>query len=359
MNHVTGRAPAQEDRHAWARSGAEDLGGGVYRIPLPLPGDALTAVNVYAITGDHGVDMVDAGMALDLARDELTKALGGLGYGLADIRNFFITHIHQDHYTLAVQLRSTLNGKISLGEQERANMAAVKAVADGKAEAGFVRMLAGMGASDLAVEIRKMIGPDFKDPSTRFEWSDPDTWLSDGAVIDLPSRSLRAIHTPGHTTGHVVFHDATGALLFAGDHVLPHITPSIGFQPVIKLGALTQYLSSLRLLLTLPDAKLLPAHGPAGGSTHARVNELLEHHEDRLAQMYEVAAASQVTAFEVASALPWTRRQRRLADLDPMNRLLATGETAAHLEVLVARGQLVRTTSAAGVDSYGPPPIVG
>jgi len=35
-----------------------------------------------------------------------------------------------------------------------------------------------------------------------------------------------------------------------------------------------------------------------------------------------------------------------------MNQLLATGETAAHLEVLVVRGQLVRERSPEGIDFY-------
>jgi len=50
--------------------------------------------------------------------------------------------------------------------------------------------------------------------------------------------------------------------------------------------------------------------------------------------------------------LPWTHRQRKFADLDMMNQLLATGEASAHLEVLVIRGQLTRDTSADGIDTY-------
>jgi hypothetical protein len=119
--------------------------------------------------------------------------------------------------------------------------------------------------------------------------------------------------------------------------------------------ALDQYLGSLRLMLTLPDARLLPAHGPVQDSTHARVRQLLEHHETRLAQTLEVASGGPVTAFEAAGALPWTRRQRKLTELDTMNQLLATGETAAHLEVLVIRGQLVRETTD-GIDTYRLPP---
>jgi glyoxylase-like metal-dependent hydrolase (beta-lactamase superfamily II) len=334
----------------------EDLGGGLYRIPLPLPGDALTAVNVYALAGEDGVHLIDAGMAVTQAREALAKALGQLGYGLPDIRNFFITHIHQDHYTLAVELRTTLHGKITLGEQERANMARVQAVAAGRAEVGFIAMLAPMGAGELADQVRELFHAEFVDKGPYLDWADPDVWLADGTVIDLPGRALRAIHTPGHTSGHVVFHDEAAGLLFAGDHVLPHITPSIGFQPAVTRDALGQYLRSLRVLLELPDARLLPAHGPVRASTHARVNELLEHHETRLAQTREAATAGEVTAFEAAGKLPWTRRQRKLTELDLMNQLLATGETSAHLEVLAARGDLLREHCADGVDRYQAPP---
>ena len=360
MDHVTSQPEASRaDRHAWAQPGVEDLGDGLYRIPLPLPGDALTAVNVYAVAGDDGVDLIDAGMALVQARERLTEALGQIGFGLGDIKNFFITHVHQDHYTLAVELRTTLRGQINLGEGEWSNMEAIRAVAAGRNEPGFIEMLPGLGAADLADQVRGILDPLLSDPQPRLKWDDPDRWLEDGALIELPSRTLRAIHTPGHTRGHVVFHDAAADLLFAGDHVLPHITPSIGFQPSITRQALNQYLGSLRLMLTLPDARLLPAHGPVGHSTHARVNELLAHHETRLARTLEVAAGGPVSAFDVAAQLPWTRRQRKLADLDPMNQLLATGETAAHLEVLVVRGQLVRQTAPDGIDLYSAPPAVG
>jgi hypothetical protein len=40
---------------------------------------------------------------------------------------------------------------------------------------------------------------------------------------------------------------------------------------------------------------------------------------------------------EVAAALPWTRRDRRLDELDAFNAMLATLETMAHLDVLVER----------------------
>jgi glyoxylase-like metal-dependent hydrolase (beta-lactamase superfamily II) len=116
--------------------------------------------------------------------------------------------------------------------------------------------------------------------------------------------------------------------------------------------ALRDYLSSLRLMLKLPDARLLPAHGPVQDSTHARVTELLDHHEARLAEAFEAAQAGAATAYEVAKAVRWTRRRQSFADLDLMNQFMATGETAAHLEVLVTRGQLTRRTTAEGTVLY-------
>ena len=168
MDHVTSRPPASkaapDDRHAWTEPGVESLGDGLYRIPLPLPGDALKAVNVYAIAGEDGVDLIDAGMALAQARERLTEALGQIGYGLGDIRNFFITHIHQDHYTLAVELRTTLRGKISLGEGERVNMQAIRDVAAGRSEIGFIEMLYSMGAAELAEQVRGFMAPRLANP---------------------------------------------------------------------------------------------------------------------------------------------------------------------------------------------------
>ena len=353
MNLVTGAS--QADRNAWTEPGVEDLGGGVYRIPLPLPGDALKAVNIYAIASDAGVYLIDAGMATPGAAEQLTGALKTIGYELGDVRNLFITHIHRDHYTLAMELRTSLRGQIMIGEGEQENLQAILGVAEGTTEHGQVVRMRRCGADDLVRLLAQNSPGKQESPGAGLPWGEPDRWLADGTVLDLQSRTLTTIATPGHTVGHVVYHDEGNAALFSGDHVLPHITPSIGFQPVVARAALADYLASLRLMLTLPDTRLLPAHGPVSPSTHARVGELLSHHEDRLAQMLEVVDTD-TTAYTVAKAVPWTRRERKFADLDPMNQVLATGETGAHLEVLALRGQLTRHTLDDGTDLYSRPP---
>jgi len=338
----------EPDRYSWAQAGTEDLGGGVHRIPLPLPMAGLRAVNVYALIDEQGLDLIDAGMGLANARERLTAALRDLGCELGDIRNFFITHVHRDHYTLAVNLRRSRYGSISLGVGEQANLAAARALALGEGGGAFLTDLTWMGAGELAAKL----GAGGGDRPLPGEWDEPDTWLDDGTELEVRSRTLRAIHTPGHTRGHLVYHDAAASVLFAGDHILPHITPTIGMEPARNRSALRDYMDSLRLVLSLPDARLLPAHGPVQDSTHKRVHELLAHHEQRLNEILDSMAPGRSTAYEVAQAIRWTRRQQRFAELETISQLLAVGETASHLELLVIRGQLTRHSDGSGAEHY-------
>ena len=47
-----------------------------------------------------------------------------------------MTHIHIDHYSLAVELRRTFHSVISLGEQEHANLIATREMVNGHGETG-------------------------------------------------------------------------------------------------------------------------------------------------------------------------------------------------------------------------------
>ena len=170
-------------------------------------------------------------------------------------------------------------------------------------------------------------------------FGEPTEWITAGHVFDLGDRQLEAIATPGHTRGHLVFADRAAGLLFAGDHVLPHITPSIAFEEAPPELPLRDYLESLNVVRRMPDMTLLPAHGPVAPSAHGRVDELIAHHDDRLAAMAAVLSGrGPLTAYQVAAELPWTSRKRQLSEMDPMNKMLAICETAYHLDLLVAQG---------------------
>ena len=330
----------------WTREGVFEVDSGVYRIPLPLPHDGLRAVNVYAICDSSGVVLIDSGWPIAADRDRLERALAALDCGLGDIRRFLITHVHRDHYTLAVALRREFGGEIALGAGEQPTIARLNDP-DHRPMIEHAAAMARHGADELAAWIRERADQIRINPG---DWEPPDVWLEE-TDVPLGERTLQALPTPGHTQGHVVFIEDAAGLLFAGDHVLPHITPSIGFEAVGAALPLADYLRSLNVVRSLPDRKLLPAHGPVRPSVHARVDELLDHHARRLDECVAIVGDDSLTAYQVAQRMTWTQRQRAFGDLDPFNQLLAVLETVAHLNVLVAQNRL-RLQEVDGVNRY-------
>jgi len=87
---------------------------------------------------------------------------------------------------------------------------------------------------------------------------DPDQYLEEGDVITVGSVSLKVLHTPGHSPGHIVLASdgfvIVGDVLFAG---------SIG-RTDLPGGSYAQLLNSIRTkLLTLPDDTIVYCgHGP-------------------------------------------------------------------------------------------------
>ncbi len=323
------------ERHKWIDEGAFEVAAGVYRIPLPLPFDGLRAVNTYAIEVSDGLIMIDSGWMLDETREQLERSLARIGAGLGDIKKFLITHIHRDHYTQAIALRKIFGTKVALGIGEKQSLDVMLGRDFGLLAARGERLVLA-GAQPL---IEKMIEAGMRRPEADEGYDEPDEWINSGQKFDLGTRTLEALETPGHTHGHVVFADYEAGLLFAGDHVLPHITPSISLEAAPQELPLGDFLDSLLMVRRMPDLTLLPAHGPVAPSVHARVDELIDHHDRRLSLIAAELVDGPRTAYEVALAIRWTSRDRELTELDLMNQTLAVGETEAHLDLLVARGQ--------------------
>jgi glyoxylase-like metal-dependent hydrolase (beta-lactamase superfamily II) len=327
------------DAPHWTEPGAYEVAPGIHRLPLPLPMDGLRAVNVYVLETDRGLVLIDGGWAIEESRKQLESSLASIGYGVGDITRFLVTHVHRDHYTQASVIRRELGTHVSLGVGDKPTLDLLRD--DKLTEDPNARQLRRAGAARLADEWHSMMPGERPDLTL---WEYPDEWLSEDLTLDVEGRLLDAVSTPGHTQGHYVFADLADGLLFAGDHVLPTITPSIGFEPVPAELPLGDFLASLAKVRALPDMRLLPAHGPVTESSHRRIDELLAHHDHRLQLCLEAVEAGYETAYDVAGELPWTRHEHRLRDLDVFNGSLATMETAAHLNLLAAQGRITRTT---------------
>jgi glyoxylase-like metal-dependent hydrolase (beta-lactamase superfamily II) len=332
----------------WTEPGAWTVAPGVVRIPLPLPMDGLRAVNVYVMETDDGLVLVDGGWAIPESRMLFESCMKEAGYALSDIRSFLVTHMHRDHYTQAYVVGREVGAQVSLGLGDKASMDLM--YDDAVMRDPNLDRLEAAGALELAEGWRAMM-PSSERPSTD-TYGMPDVWLDQDLTLDLGNRRVDAIATPGHTQGHYVFADAAHGLLFAGDHVLPTITPSIGFEPRWVEQPLRDFLDSLAKVRALPDLRLLPAHGPVTASSHARVDELVAHHDHRLLLCEEAVRGGARTAWEVAGELPWTRHERRREELGPFDAVLAAFETLAHLELLHLQGRLARSEGADRAREY-------
>jgi glyoxylase-like metal-dependent hydrolase (beta-lactamase superfamily II) len=321
---------------AWAEEGVDPVAEGVHRVPLPLPGDALAAVNVYVVETEDGLTVIDGGWSIPAARVVFDRALASLGHSTRDVTQFLVTHAHSDHYTQAAEIAAELGCRVRLGGGERDYLRAMRS--DPVGGVAQVRELERAGADSLIPGWCKWVA---EQPSGSEVWTDPTAWIDDDEHIRIGNRGLRAVATPGHTRGHVVFVDEDARLLFSGDHVLPTITPSVGFEPVCDDLPLHNFLASLAKVRRLPDMRLFAAHGPVTESSHARIDELLAHHDQRFDRCLRVIADGSYTGYEVAAGMSWTRRQRRLEQLEPYNAALAVIETIQHLDLLAVQGRLV------------------
>ena len=83
----------------------------------------------------------------------------------------------------------------------------------------------------------------------------PARLLEDGDVIDLGGRRIEAVHTPGHSPGHLCYYERERGYLFTGD--LVYEGTLYASYPSTDPAA---YLASLERVAALPAGRLSPGH---------------------------------------------------------------------------------------------------
>ncbi len=88
----------------------------------------------------------------------------------------------------------------------------------------------------------------------------PDRWLEDGDRVMVGDVALDVLHCPGHTPGHVVFHDAASRIALVGDVLFQG---SIG-RTDFPRGDHRALLAAIRgkLFPLGDDVAFVPGHGP-------------------------------------------------------------------------------------------------
>ncbi len=317
--------------------GAEVLPG-VHLLRLPLTGSPLRHTNGYLIRADDGWTLVDCGWDMPDVLDALRNQMSDLGARLEDIRTLVITHFHTDHYGMAGTLLGLTQAKMLMHrldwvhiEQEMVDFGGM-----------ISRINAWLRLNGAPTEMTDAEQDRASSNFRRYSIVEPDVKVEDNHEIIVGNHKLQVIWTPGHTNGHICLYDEERKALLTGDHVLDPISPNVSLAREYQGNPLGQYLQSLRKVAALDADLVLPAHGDPFYGISRRVRELLEHHDEREAEVLEAASHGERTGYQIAASLPWTRRRRTFYDLQLGQQRMALTETLAHLEELRSRGLIRR-----------------
>ena len=317
--------------------GAEVLPG-VHLLRLPLTGSPLRHTNGYLIRADDGWTLVDCGWDMPDVLEALRNQITDIGARLEDIRTLVITHFHTDHYGMAGTLIGLTQARLLMHRLDWVHIQ--QEMVDFGTTVNWINSwikLNGAPEEMTSVERDRAVH-NFR----RYTIVEPDVKVEDGYEIVVREHKLKVVWTPGHTNGHICLYDAERRTLMTGDHVLDPISPNVSLGREYAGNPLGEYLKSLRKVGELDADLVLPAHGDPFRDISRRVRELLAHHDEREAEVLEALSHGERTGFEVASALPWTRRRRALSDLHLGQQRMALTETLAHLEELRSRGLIRR-----------------
>ncbi len=314
----------------------------IHRLQLPMPQPDY--VNAYLVEGDsdNGHLLIDTGWDTEEALDALKKQLAEIGINPQDISQIVVTHVHPDHYGLAGKLRRLLNAKLALHNLERDFI-----------ESRYINM------DVLLQQIERLLQANGtpSDESTRLQRASlplikfvtpvlPDVTLHGNETIDTGYLSLKVLWTPGHAWGHVCLYEPSRKILFSGDHVLPHITPHIGLHPQTSTNPLGDYLDSLNRLKQLEVKLVLPGHGQPFTAFKPRIEEIIQHHQQRNSEILSALKAGPKTAYQIASEISWMSYASSTGweKLSSWNKRMAVLETLAHLEAMKIAGKLESST---------------
>jgi glyoxylase-like metal-dependent hydrolase (beta-lactamase superfamily II) len=272
----------------------EQVADGLRRVIAANPSRfTATGTGTY-IVGRGDVAIIDPGPALDAHGDALLAAVAG-----ERVRALLVTHCHRDHSPLAARL---------------------------KAETGAPTFAYGPhpqvpGEADLTGEGEEGHDADFV----------PDVELRDGDVaVVLPGGvTLRAVHTPGHTSNHLCYSWDERRALFTGDHVMGWSTTVVSPPD----GNMADYVASLRKVIVRDDAVLWPTHGSPVTAPQSFLAAYLQHRLAREAAVVAQLRAGSTGVADIVAVL--------YADVPEALHRAAARSVLAHLEKLVADGLVV------------------
>lgn len=326
---------------------SREIAPGVLWIRMPLP-FALAHINLWAVQDSEGWALFDTG----LQTAETSAAWRGLFADPQALDNrkptrVFVTHMHPDHIGMAGWLTRRFDIRLWMTRGEYLSCRVLVADTGREAPEDGLRFYRRAGWDADAIETYRTRFGNFG----KMTYALPESYrrVHDGETIRIGAHDWRVVVGNGHSPEHACFHCPALKLLISGDQVLPKISSNVSVFPTEPdANPLDDWLVSIeKLAREVPDDVLvLPAHNEPFRGLHARLAQLEQGHMRSLERLRE-ALGEPKRVVDLFGAL-----FKREITSDQMLLNLATGETVAHLNYLLQRGEATFDVDAGGVAWY-------
>ena len=335
---MTDQAPRpQKSEQMQASEEIVEVAPGILRTQLPANITGLGHVNMYVLEDERGAAVVDPGMPTKESWLAVNERLKRIGVPVRRIHSVIVTHSHPDHYGAAERIRSESGGDIITHRLFKTFYDPTEPPdLDVEEAATFMRSPFDpppWGGEPMKMEFGRRVRFKLAQTFPRLlRVPTPTVRVTEADRVTFARREWIPVHTPGHTADHLCLFDPETGTLLSGDHVLPNITPHISGLTAHG-DPLTLFFDSLDKIGTFADqVKVsLPAHGNPFTNTGERVEQIKQHHAERLQKLRDVSIDFDRPASvnEFAQHLFSPRAQGSMAD----------SEAYAHLEHLRLLGE--------------------
>jgi glyoxylase-like metal-dependent hydrolase (beta-lactamase superfamily II) len=316
-----------------------EIAPGIYQVRIPLVNDqsfALDWLNSYLVQGSHGWLMIDSGWYHPASFESLEKSLQSVNLDFGNIQTLVLTHSHPDHYGMVGKIKQQAPKIEFLCHRWESDLIEYRYIKFSEPREDIAFLLEKHGVPETEIP---SLGAASLPVLQRVTIAMPDRMLYGGEILRTGVYDLEVIRTPGHSPGHICLYEPSNRFLFCGDHILPTITPNIGYHVFSGDNPLGDYLNSLRKLAHLEVAQVNPGHEKPFKDLTNRMQGLIDHHLQRETEIESLIINNYSNSYQIARRLTWSLNLP-WEQFPPLQKRFAITETIAHLEYMRWEGKV-------------------
>ncbi|MFC8686794.1 MBL fold metallo-hydrolase [Brevibacillus porteri] len=268
----------------------------VYPITVPTPYD-VGDVNLFLFEEKGELSLIDAGIDSEQCWEALVQTLAVHGFTLHDLSRILITHNHVDHIGLINQIAM---------HQDILVYAHPEAIPRMKRDRDFLTMRiqffdqlyremgCGEGGARQVQKLQEAVIA-----NERFKIEPEIIPIIEADRIG----SFQVVEVFGHAPDHLAFWDADRSWLFAGDHLIHHISSNAFVEPDRegrRIRTVVAYVQSLKKCLALDAEIVFAGHGEWIGNHKELIEKRLARIEVKAEKIRALIHSGIETAYELA-----------------------------------------------------------